>query len=408
MTNRDALILLNSTLSLGEVHKPFTNSEIVKIIDKLKEKNLQLKDLSWLNHEDLYKTFFDNLTENEKNDLFIERVFRLLSREGSMAFDLMEIKKWGIDILTIFDSKYPEVFKKYLGKRAPVLLYYCGNLDLLTGDYIGFSGSRLNKLTKDDEVNTRAWAKHVVEHNFGIVSGGATGVDTFAVQEAIARNANFIEFLSDSMIRRIKISHISRAIQAGHGLLLSETNPYTPFNAGMAMARNKYIYLLAKKVIIVKADYTIKSKVKTGGTWNGAVANLKSNYPKAYVIENLNVKGNKELIELGAIPITIPTDINSSQLIIEDFVNKETKIDGKVIDDVEKRMIEILKKPNTIYEVKLTDKQLEKIKSISEAIEKVQTSFSEFLVDKNIYNKFYNYCHGVAVGKIVEKASLFD
>ena len=40
MTNRDALILLNSTLSVGESHKPFTNTEVVKIIDKLKEKNL--------------------------------------------------------------------------------------------------------------------------------------------------------------------------------------------------------------------------------------------------------------------------------------------------------------------------------------------------------------------------------
>lgn len=407
MTNRDALILLNSTLSVGESHKPFTNTEVVKIIDKLKEKKLELKDVYGLDFDDLYKSFFDNMPSDEKNNLFIERLLRLLSREGSIAFDMMEIKKWGIDILTIFDDKYPEIFKKYLGKRAPVLLYYCGNLDLLKNDFIGFSGSRLKNLSKEDEEVTRLWAKHVVNNHYGIVSGGATGVDTFAVQEAIFNHSEFIEFLSDSMIKRLKIVQISRAIQQGKGLLLSETNPYTPFNAGMAMARNKYIYLLAKKVIVIRADYTVKAKVKTGGTWNGAIENLKSNYPRTYVIENKKSKGNTELIELGAIPIQLPSDELSSQVILGKLEIQPTKID-KEKTNLDQKMIEILKRPHTINQVNLTDKQMEKIKAIMDAISKVQTSFTEFVIDKKIYDKFYKYCYEVASGKAIQQPTLFD
>jgi predicted Rossmann fold nucleotide-binding protein DprA/Smf involved in DNA uptake len=400
------LILLSSQLSKGANHRPFTNSEIVQIIAKIKEKNLELKDLYDAEGAELLTIFFDEKAPEQKGYDFIERINALIQRQGSMAFDLMDIKKWGIQILTIFDDEYPEVFRRYLGSKAPVLLYYCGNLSLINNKFIGFSGSRMNKTDKQDEDITRRWARAAVMNNFGIVSGGATGIDTFATQEAIHHQGTFIEFLSDSMIKRIQISQISKSIQEGRGLLLSEVKPDAPFNAGMAMSRNKYIYLLAQKVIAIKAEYVVKNRKKTGGTWNGVIENIKSNYRNVHVIDNIKAKGNQELIELGAIAITDPEDQDSFDLIFSNQIQTEICADDK--NDLEIKMIKILKQKSTLSQVQLTKKELEKLPLIKDAIGKVNHAFDELILDKRLYDKIYKYCHDVATGKIGEQLSLFE
>jgi predicted Rossmann fold nucleotide-binding protein DprA/Smf involved in DNA uptake len=407
MTNRNVLILLNSKLSVGENHKPFSSLEIMKIIDKLNQKNHTLKDIYGLDKDQMYTLFFDTTPRNELNILFIERLFNLISREGSMAFDLMEIKKWGIDILTIFDENYPKVFMNYLGNKAPVLLYYSGNLNLLSQNFIGFSGSRLNNLDIEDEIITRSWSNVVIKNGFGIVSGGASGVDSFAVQEAIKSKMSFIEFLSDSMIKRLKISQISKSLQEGNGLLLSESIPMAPFNAGMAMSRNKYIYLLAKKVIVIRAEYTIKNKIKTGGTWNGAIENLNSSYPKLFVIENTKAKGNIELIELGGIPIEISADESSVRKIIHDETSIIDFEQHGLSEEYLNQMIKELKNPQTIQEVNLTKRQLEDLDEIKLAISKVDVSFKELQLNKKLVDKLYKFCFE-KVKMNNEKPSLFD
>ena len=62
------------------------------------------------------------------------------------------------------------------------------------------------------------------------------------------------------------------------------------------MARNKYIYSLAKAVIVVKSD-----KYK-GGTWTGAQENLKKGW-SVELVRNITYSGNQELIKLGAYAI---------------------------------------------------------------------------------------------------------
>jgi predicted Rossmann fold nucleotide-binding protein DprA/Smf involved in DNA uptake len=406
MTNRDILILLNSQLSKGITHKPFINSEIAKIISKLNQHQLELKDLNDMDYDTSIRIFFDGKIPGEKGLEFIERYKKLIERQGSMAFDLMEIKKWGIHILTIFDTEYPEIFKLKLGSKAPVLLYYLGDLKLIHNQFIGFSGSRLKKTDKYDETLTIQWANLVIENKFGIVSGGASGIDTFATKEAIQKQAPFIEFLSDSMIKRIQIPHISKAIRNGRGLLLSEVKPDAPFNAGNAMARNKYIYLLSKKVIVIRADYTIKNKIKTGGTWNGAIENLKSNYKNVYVVNESKAKGNKELIEQGAIPILTPSDPHSIEVILNESL--PIKNDSQINQGIEEKMVSILKNPNTLNNITLTEKELEQISLIKDAISAVKDNFNELILpNKRLYEKFYRYCFEVAVGQRGEQLTIF-
>jgi predicted Rossmann fold nucleotide-binding protein DprA/Smf involved in DNA uptake len=82
----------------------------------------------------------------------------------------------------------------------------------------------------------------------------------------------------------------------GRGLVLvSPFNPEAGFDVGNAMARNKYIYCLSDAGIVVS---TSKEK---GGTWNGAIENLKYGWVPLWVKKHADPdSGNAALIQRGA------------------------------------------------------------------------------------------------------------
>jgi predicted Rossmann fold nucleotide-binding protein DprA/Smf involved in DNA uptake len=368
MTNRDALILLCSQLSVGQQHKPFSNVKISQLIIKLSSLGLELRDLSHKTFEELKLLFYPNREMDEKGLEVITQIMSLLSREGSMAFAFMELKKWGIEVLTKFDKEYPQRFIKELGSSAPALFYYAGNKELLKEKYIGFTGSRLKKTNTEDEAITKAWAHESIQQGYGIVSGGASGIDSFSTQVAIQLKKPFIEWLSDSLIKRLQINAISLSLQHGNGLLLSESIPTAPFNVGFAMARNKFIYITAEKVIAIKAEYTIKGKEKSGGTWNGAIENLRSNYKKLYVINDANCKGNVELIEMGGIPIAKYPLEKSEFLPVKIATEKPLKEETivNVIDDM--KILEVIKELIRSKDLKLTAKEQTSVEELKDKI----------------------------------------
>lgn len=424
MTNRDTIILLCSTLCVGENHFPFTNSQISKVIKRLIEKGYEIKDIASMNKQELEEMFFDSKIMGEKENLFINRVHSLLERKGSIAFDIMELKDKGINLLTIYDQEYPKVFHEQLGNKAPSILYYIGNLDLLNKKYIGFSGSRVKKTCIDDEKITTEWVKAANKEGYGTITGGASGIDTFATQESIRNNSPFIEFVSDSLSNRAKIVKIAKSLQEGKALLLSETHPYASFNVGMAMARNKYIYLLAHRTIIIKAQYSIKNKKKTGGTWNGAIENLKSNYTNLCVIDNKKVNGNKELIEMGCPAITTPNEIESFNKVfgsvyekannksIKKIVQNNAKILSKEEQEKNQKLISILKSETILNEIKFTVKEKEKLPKIKLAISKLTNTIDELDTGNKATNnkiiKFVKQKYNNDLKPKITQISIFD
>ncbi len=398
MTNRDALILLCSQLSVGQQHKPFSNIKISQLISKLATLGLELKDLSNKTFEELKILFYGDKGIDEKGQDTISQIMSLFSREGSMAFAFMELKKWGIDVLTKFDKDYPKTFIQELEISAPALFYFAGNKDLLKEKYIGFTGSRLKKTNTEDEEITKAWANESINQGYGIVSGGASGIDSFSTQVAIKLKKPFIEWLSDSLIKRLQINAISLSLQNGNGLLLSEAIPMAPFNVGLAMARNKYIYLTAEKVIAIKAEYSIKDGKKTGGTWNGATENLKSNYKRLYVIKDSSCKGNLELIELGATPITKYPSTGNGGFLVQPLTDK-VSFKKELIDNNYEgiKILEIIKDLVQSKSIKLSNKELE---SIEESINKILTCKSLIEIKNLIPQKIYKKIHNQALNII--------
>ena len=73
--------------------------------------------------------------------------------------------------------------------------------------------------------------------------------------------------------------------------------PDAGFSVGIAMMRNKYIYSQSEGTVVVKSDY------KKGGTWSGAIENIKHKRSETYCWDNPKYQGNVELIAKGAIPI---------------------------------------------------------------------------------------------------------
>ena len=99
------------------------------------------------------------------------------------------------------------------------------------------------------------------------------------------------------MMKKIKKSNIIKAVANKKLLLLSVVKPDAGFNVGVAMMRNRYIYAQSSGTVVVKTE------LNKGGTWAGAVENLKHNWCSEMCWDKNGYQGNKALIEKGAIPI---------------------------------------------------------------------------------------------------------
>ena len=85
-------------------------------------------------------------------------------------------------------------------------------------------------------------------------------------------------------------------------MLVSPFYPEAGFNAGNAMGRNRYIYTLADQALV------IDSALRSGGTWEGAVEDLKHGWVPLYVRTPGEGAGNAALVAEGALPFTLTPD----------------------------------------------------------------------------------------------------
>ena len=290
--NRDddfAIIALCSQIGNIETVKPLEHREWCVVSENLSKNQKTPKDIFDFSKEDFIK--FLNIYDDKE----IERYRALLDRSGSLAFELENLDKYGIKIVTVASDSFPKRLKEVLGQQAPPLFYYAGDLNLLNKNYIGFVGSR--DVDSSDIVKLKKLVKSALKKGYGVVSGGAKGVDSISTQECLAGGGVAIEFLSESMIRKIKDHNISQYIREKRLLLLSAVKPDAGFNTGNAMQRNKYIYAQSTATTVIKSNYN------QGGTWSGALENLKKSWVREFCLKNDNCLGNNELIKKGAIAI---------------------------------------------------------------------------------------------------------
>lgn len=227
----------------------------------------------------------------------IERIKGLITRGGSVAFELDDLERKGIFVVTQFDEDYPILLKRKLKEKMPPILYYAGNIDLAKKIGIAIAGSR--NVDENGMEFTRKLVEKAAKEKQVIYSGGARGVDTVAEETAIKSGSAVVSFIADSLVSKIKRKQVTADVISGNLLLFSDVKPDTGFSAARAMNRNKYIYASAYGAFVVSTDYN------KGGTWNGAVESLRNGFTKTLVWNNQNYVGNQKLIEKGGLSFDI-------------------------------------------------------------------------------------------------------
>lgn len=295
-----AILLLTSYFAKSSDRnlKPLTTNEWNRFVRWLQTKSI--------NPEDFLTEDIDSALNGwQDKTITTERVTALLERKSGLAIALDKWIKVGIWIINRGDKLYPKKLKERLKENAPPILFGIGNIELLNQNYIGMVGAR--KTSETELEDTKRIGKAICANNYGVVSGGAKGVDESGMLGALEAGGYSLGFVADSLIRK-SISSIFRKYIINKTLcLVSPFNPEAGFNVGNAMSRNKLIYTQSDATIVIKSD-------TKGGTWEGAKENIKKQWVPLWVID-YKEKGNEEIIKMGAKMLSNNDNIKISELI---------------------------------------------------------------------------------------------
>jgi predicted Rossmann fold nucleotide-binding protein DprA/Smf involved in DNA uptake len=240
------------------------------------------------------------------------RVEQLLSRRDRVERTVRELEDRGIWIATTGERGYPERWNRTFGFAAPPLVYGDGSRDNVDSAAIGIVGSRdisehLTGIANDFGAN-------VVLGDYAVVSGGARGTDQIGMNGALEVGGRVIGILPDHLLRERLRRPNRKPIDAGQLTMISVVHPDTPFDVGNAMYRNRLIYALSELTIV------ISTSEGSGGTWAGAIGNLKYRWaPVAVWAGNFSPEANHRLVEQGAMALTtIPQSSSDARALVRD------------------------------------------------------------------------------------------
>lgn len=237
------------------------------------------------------------LRKMQMSDSEIERIRVLTSRGGKAAFELDDLEKKGIGIVTFFEADYPVLLRRRLKRKAPPVLFYAGDIHLAKKIGIAVVGSR--NVSAEGIEFTKNLAKKAAQEKLIIYSGGAKGVDITSEEAALAGGGAVVSFVADSLASKIRKKDTISNIMKGKLLLISDVKPDAGFTAARAMNRNKLIYASAYGAFVVSSDYN------KGGTWTGATEAIRNEWTKVFVWNDQNYDGNIKLIQRGGISYDI-------------------------------------------------------------------------------------------------------
>jgi DNA processing protein len=270
--------------------EPLRPSEWNRLADQLKAQRIRPGELLRMDVDTL-TTLCENQAEQGT------RLAALLRRGGQLAFELERLQSLGIWVLTRSDPEYPMLLKHQLKKEAPPVLFGAGSTALLQEGGLAVVGSR--HVDESGAAFATALGAQAAAEGLVVVSGGAQGVDRLAMEGALKQEGGrAIGVLSDGLEKVVREPHFRNAILNGRLALVSAVHPAARFTVGNAMARNKYIYTLARFGVVVASDLT------KGGTRAGAHEVLKHRWVPLFVRQaDPPLPGNEDLIRRGAIPM---------------------------------------------------------------------------------------------------------
>lgn len=231
-----------------------------------------------------------DLREMEMKDLaalgyggeMAQRILSLLAQEGLLDTYLRRCKKVGCGVLTRLSEEYPQALRVRLGLDAPGSLWYKGDLSILDGSKIALVGSR--DIHPENAAFAREAGRQAAIQGYTLVSGNARGADQIAQSACLEFGGNVISILADSLAEHTAPDGV---------LLLSEDGFDLNFSTPRALSRNRIIHALPAFTLVAQ------SAVKTGGTWDGTVRNLRQGWSKVLCFDDSS-KSTALLEQMGA------------------------------------------------------------------------------------------------------------
>jgi predicted Rossmann fold nucleotide-binding protein DprA/Smf involved in DNA uptake len=294
--------------------EPLNPSEFNRLTTWLSERDLQLSDLI----SDLSSKIFQTASiANMK----VDRIETLLKRGASLAMALETWTNNGLWVMTRKDESYPQQLVEKLGVGSPPILYGAGARNQLSHGGLAIVGSR-----DVDECGlyfANQVAVRCAKQGIQVVSGGARGIDQEAMTSALDEGGDVIGILAHGLMQSVRSKRYREAIVEEQLVLVSAYDPYAGFNVGNAMARNKQIYALSDWSLAVSAS------LEKGGTWNGAIENLKNKWAPLFVwMDEAAPQGNRELVSKGAVPLR-DEDILLDDVSLSDWFNSHNSGDNQ-------------------------------------------------------------------------------
>lgn len=211
---------------------------------------------------------------------FICRVQALLAREAEVAAYLGEAARRGIWTVTLHDPDYPQALRAAGG---PPCCFGWGERALLAGPFWALAGPR--EASPDRLQFARAVGAAAARAGFTLVTGGARGADQAAMEGCRGAGGRLVTFVPDDLSRR------GRELRPGsRHAVLSADGWDCPFANGRAFQRNACIHALGERTYIAGAH------CRRGGTWRGAVDNLRRRLSPVFVYRD----GSEAAAELAA------------------------------------------------------------------------------------------------------------
>ena len=297
----EVILLLTSHFksTQGAGYKPLTPSEWSKFAIWLRKEGLFPKNL-------LETNLHNTISGWQDPKVTYERISYLLNRGMALAMAYEKWESMGIWVVSRADADYPKKIKASLGTTSPPVFYGCGNRKLLLTQSIGVVGSR--DVPEEDTAFAEEIGKWISKSGYSVVSGGAKGSDYTSMVGALSVDGTVIGVLADSLKNAATSRKYRSPLMSDNLVLISPYYPDARFTPANAMGRNKFIYTLSEATIV------IHSKDK-GGTWNGAVENLKKKWVPLFVYKtNDQGAANSKLVSKGGSWIdraTLSSDLQS-------------------------------------------------------------------------------------------------
>ena len=214
-----------------------------------------------------------------------KRILSLLSEEDRLDRYLRKAEKAGCQPLTPFSGRYPKALEYRLGTDAPAVLWYRGDVTILDKPGIGLVGSR--DLLPENAAFARQAGTQTARQGFSLISGNARGADRTAQEAALAAGGQVVSVLADSLTDHAPEDRM---------LYLCEDSFDLGFSAIRALSRNRVIHALGQLTLVAQ------SSLKTGGTWDGSVKNLRFGWSPLYCLQD-GRESTALLLQMGAYPV---------------------------------------------------------------------------------------------------------